>query len=72
MKRNDFMISAFVVLLSTASTAYSATGPYVSGNVGFAIPVDSKVSDSTLPGISVTFKSNTGLALGAAGGFVIC
>jgi outer membrane autotransporter protein len=69
MKTNVFVIAACAILLSTTSLAYSATGPYVGGNIGIAIPVDSDVSDSTLPGISVTFKSKTGIALGAEAGY---
>jgi len=57
------------MLLTIASTAHSAEGLYVSGNVGAAVPIDSDMTDPTLPGVVITFESDTGIAAGIALGY---
>lgn len=69
MKKIIFMITSCAMLLSISSIAYSAAGPYVSGNLGVSIPNDSEVTDSMLPGITFDIESDSGLALGAAAGY---
>lgn len=69
MKHNILMVAGCAMLLSIASIAHSAEGPYVSGSVGAAIPVDSDVTDSTLPGLALTFESDVGIAAGVALGY---
>jgi hypothetical protein len=51
MKKNLLIISVCVLAFFFSSPAYSAEGPYVSGNIGFAMLSDSDVTDSTIPGI---------------------
>lgn len=69
MKKNILMITGCSILLSISSIAYSAEGPYVSGNLGIAIPSDSEVTDSTVPGITLDIESDSGLAVGGAVGY---
>ena len=57
------------MLLSISSVAYSTTGPYLSVNVGVAIPDDSDITDSTAPGMTMDLESDEGLALGVAVGY---
>jgi len=69
MKRNILLATSGVLLLAT-SMAYGATGLYVNGNFGFAVPNDSDVTDSAYPeDPSVKIKSDAGIALGAAVGY---
>ena len=73
MKKKFLSIACCATLLSITSIAYSATGPYVSGNLGIAMASDSDWSnpalDSILPGTRMTLKSDSGLAFsGAIGG----
>jgi opacity protein-like surface antigen len=67
MKKKTLTIACCAALLSISSVAYSAAGPYVSGNVGLAIANDSDVT--LVPGITVDVESDSGLALGAAAGY---
>lgn len=69
MKKNLLIISVCVLAFFFSSPAYSAEGPYVSGNIGFAMLSDSDVTDSTIPGITIDMEYDTGLALGAALGY---
>lgn len=69
MKKNILIIACCTMLLSISTIAYSAEGPYVSGNLGLAILSDSDVTDSTVPGITLDIESDTGLALGVAAGY---
>ena len=69
MKKNILMITGCAMLLSISSIAYSAEGPYVSGNLGLAIPRDSDVTDSTVPGITLDIESDSGLSVGVAVGY---
>jgi opacity protein-like surface antigen len=69
MKKIILMITGCAMLLSISSVAYSAEGPYVSGNLGFAVPNDSDITDSTIPGGSLNIESDTGPALGVAVGY---
>ena len=71
MKKNILVIIGCAILLSTPSLANSAEGPYVGWNVGLAIPRDSDVTDSTLPGITLDIASDSGLAVGGAVGYGI-
>lgn len=64
------VVAGFAMILSVSSMAYSADGPYVSGNFGLAIPNDSEVTDSSLPaGINYDVESKNGLAFGVAAGY---
>lgn len=69
MKKNLLIISVCVLAFFFSSPAYSAEGPYVSGNIGFAMLSDSDLTDSTIPGITIDIEYDTGLALGAALGY---
>lgn len=69
MKKNLLIISVCVLAFFFSSPAYSAEGPYVSGNIGFAMLSDSDVTDSTIPDITIDMEYDTGLALGAALGY---
>jgi hypothetical protein len=69
MKKNIFMITGCAMLLSISSIAYSAEGPYVSGNLGISTPSNSDLTDSTVPGITMDVESDSGLALGTAVGY---
>lgn len=69
MKKNILMIAGCAMLLSFSSIAYSAEGPYVSGNLGLAIASDSDMTDSTDPGITIDVQSDSGLAFGVAAGY---
>lgn len=69
MKKNVLMIFGCFMLLSISTIAYSAEGPYVSGNLGLAIANDSDITDSTAPGVTMEIKSDVGLALGVAAGY---
>lgn len=66
MKKTILTIACCATLLSISSVAYSAEGPYVSGNLGLAMASDSDVTDSTEPGVTMTFESDSGLALSGA------
>jgi opacity protein-like surface antigen len=69
MKKNIFIITGCTMLLSISSVAYAATGPYMSVNVGVAMPNDSDITDSELPGLTMDLESDQGLALGVAVGY---
>jgi opacity protein-like surface antigen len=69
MKKTFLITAACAMTLSISSIAFSAEGPYVSGNLGLAIPSDSDLTDSTLPGITINIESDSGLALGVAAGY---
>jgi len=69
MKKPLVMLTGCAMLLSISSVAYSAQGPYVSGSVGVAVPVDQDVVFSAAPTTPVTFESDNGLALGVAVGY---
>jgi opacity protein-like surface antigen len=69
MKKNILMIAGCAMLLSISSSAYSAEGPYVSGNLGLAIASDSDMTNSTAPGITLDIQSDMGWAVGGAVGY---
>lgn len=69
MKKNLLIISVCVLAIFFSSSAYSAEGLYVSGNIGFGMASDSDVTDSTIPGFTLTMEYDTGFALGAALGY---
>lgn len=54
------------MILSISSIAYSAEGPYVSGNLGLALANDSDLSDPTGTG---TIEFDKGMAFGVAAGY---
>lgn len=66
MKKKLLTIACCATLLSISTIAYSAEGPYVSGNLGIGIASDSDVTQS---GTTGTFESDKGLALGVAFGY---
>jgi opacity protein-like surface antigen len=69
MKLTISIATGCAMILSLSSIAYSAEGPYVSGNLGIAIANDSEVTDSTAPGITLDIESDTGFAIGGAIGY---
>ena len=69
MKKNLLIISVCVLAMFFSSSAYSAEGLYVSGNVGFAMLSDSDLTDSTVPGLTITTEYDPGFALGGALGY---
>lgn len=69
MKKYLLIISICVLSVFVASFAYSAEGPYISGNIGLALASDSDLTDSTVPGFTLTTEYNSGWALGAALGY---
>ncbi len=69
MKTTISIAAGCAMILSLSSIAYSAEGPYISGNLGIAIANDSEVTDSTMPGITLDIESDTGYALGGAIGY---
>ena len=68
MKKNLLIISVCVLAIFFSSSAYSAEGLYVSGNIGFAMASDSDITDSTEP-VTLTMEYDTGWALGGALGY---
>jgi len=66
MKKKIFTIVYCVALLSISTTAYSAEGPYVGGNIGAAILSNADVTD---PNGNGSLQTNTGGALGVAVGY---
>jgi opacity protein-like surface antigen len=69
MKKNLLIISVCVLAIFLSSSAYSSEGLYVSGNIGFAMLSDSDLTDSTMPGLTLTTEYDTGWALGGALGY---
>ena len=69
MKKNLIIYCVCAMLLAFYTSAYSAEGPYVSGNIGFAMLSDSDLTDSTAPGITLDMEFDPGFALGAALGY---
>jgi len=65
-EKKYFMLASCAMLLSVSSIAYSAEGPYVSGNLGLAIANDSDLSDPSGTG---TIEFDKGLAFGVAAGY---
>ena len=68
MKKNLLIISVCVLAIFFSSSAYSAEGLYVSGNIGFAMLSDSDVTDPD-PSNNFTMEYDTGWALGGALGY---
>ena len=69
MKKNLLIISVCVLAIFFSSSAYSAEGLYVSGNIGFAMLSDSDITDSTDSGVTLTMEYDTGWTLGGALGY---
>ena len=63
------MILGCFLLLSAATTVYSAEGPYMSANLGRAMANDSDLSDTTLPSVSMEYEADPGWTLGVAAGY---
>jgi opacity protein-like surface antigen len=66
MKKQILTIACCATLLSVSSIAYSAEGLYMNGNLGLAIANDSDVTDSEVPGLELTFESDSGFAFAGA------
>jgi opacity protein-like surface antigen len=65
-------LAAAVWVLWAAGSAFgqtNTTGLYFSGNLGLAFMSDSDMTDSTVPGATVSVEFDSGLALGAAVGY---
>jgi len=60
------MLGSCAMLLSVSSIAYSAEGPYVSGNLGIAMASDSDLSET---GATGTMEFDKGFAFGVAAGY---
>lgn len=72
MRKIVLLIAGCALAVLPALPALAATpanGLYVSGHLGFAMPSDSTVTDSTSPGDSLEFDFDSGLALGLAVGY---
>lgn len=72
MNKNLLVFSGCALALLLSSPAYSAeaaVGPYVSGNLGLAMPRDSESTFSGFPGITSNTSYDTGWTLGAALGY---
>lgn len=72
MNKNLLAFSGFALALLLTSPAYSAetpVGPYVSGNLGLAMPSDSDATDPGAPGLTLNTSYDTGWTLGAALGY---
>lgn len=69
MKKGILMFTGCAMLLSTASAAYSGTGPYLSLNGGIAMLNNSEAEDS---GMTLEFESDPGVALTGAFGYGLC
>lgn len=52
-----------------ALAAEKASGPYMSGHLGIAMPSDTTLTDSTVPGVSLEVEYDTGLAMDLALGY---
>ncbi|OGQ94572.1 MAG: hypothetical protein A2521_05235 [Deltaproteobacteria bacterium RIFOXYD12_FULL_57_12] len=68
MKKNIVILGGCVLLLSCATAAYCADGPYVSANIGWAMANDSDIS-YTDPSDNGAIEYDTGLALSGAVGY---
>ena len=69
MKKNLLILFVCVPAFFFSASVYSAEGLYVSGNIGFAMLSDSDITDSTLPGATITTEYDTGWTLGGALGY---
>jgi opacity protein-like surface antigen len=69
MKKKFLTIACCATLLSISTTAYSAEGLYVSGNIGAAILSDSDVTNTKPAGNNGSLEYDTGVALGVAVGY---
>ncbi len=69
MKKRNIYITGCVLALTMSSVVYAKQGVYLSGNLGVAMLSDSDLSDSTIPGMTISLESDPGFALGAAVGY---
>jgi len=69
MKKKFLTIACCAALLSIYTTAYSAEGLYLSGNIGGAILSDSDVTNTKPAGNNGSLSYNSGVALGVAVGY---
>lgn len=69
MKKNVWMFTGCAIVLSIASSAYSAEGLYASGNLGLAMRSDGDITSNSFPGITVAIESDDGLALAGSIGY---
>ncbi len=70
MKKSSFIFATgAALLLAVTSSANASQGLYVGGLLGVAVPVDSEMTDSTAPGITLDIESDAGIALGAVLGY---
>ena len=72
MNKNLLLFSSCALALLLTSPAYSAetsVGPYVSGNLGLAMPTDADSTFPLAPGYTINTSYDTGWAIGAALGY---
>ena len=69
MRKNLLIVFICGLLLPISTVAYSKKGVYVSGNLGMALPGNSDVTDSELPGITLEVRSDAGFACAGAIGY---
>lgn len=69
MMNKTVIIGTGVIVLFLSSAAYSAQGMYVGGILGYATPEDSDVTDSTLPGITISIEADSGFSFGGVLGY---
>ncbi len=69
MKRKLLIILCCTLPVFFSAFVFAQTGPYLSATIGTNNPIDSDVTDSTMPGITTEISYDTGFALGAAIGY---
>jgi len=69
MNKNMLIASGCSLLLSLSPLANAAQGPYVAGNLGYAMGTDIDLTDQTFSDLTATMETKGGLALGIAGGY---
>lgn len=68
MKKNVLLATGIALSLAAVSTA-NAEGLYVGGNLGVGVTTDSTITDATIPGVTIDFKSDSGVGLGFVLGY---
>ena len=66
-----FGVSMVALAFAVVPSAHAGDGLYVSGSVGMNIPNDSDLTDSAIPGFTVTAEADNGWAFGMAVGYAL-